>query len=254
MSEELGINEDAADETVHGDYDHHEAQSNDDHNDDGHGHNDYANDPVQSDNDHHDDGHGHDDYADDTDANDPAPKASNDPSWKHAMDEEMKAIESNNTWSLVTRPLNHTPIGLKWVYTLKKDTKGAVVEYKATLVAKDYVQRQGVDHEEVFAPAAQLEIVRLLQAMAAQEDWKVHHMDAYSTLLNGDLTEEVYVEQPLVYEKKDEEEKVYKLKKALYGLKQVPRAWNSKLDQSLVSLGCNGYPPSTRSIRSPTKI
>ena len=93
----------------------------------------------------------------------------------------------------------------------------------------------------MFAPAAQLEIVRLLLALAAHEDWKVHHMDVKSAFLNGDLTEEVYVEQPLGYEKKDEEEKVYKLKKALYGLKQAPRAWKSRLDQSLVSLGFTVY-------------
>ena len=65
-------------------------------------------------------------------------------------------------------------------------------------------------------------------------------MDVKSTLLIGYLTKEVYVEQPLGYEKKGKEEKVYKLKKALYGLKHAPRAWNSKLDRSLVSLGFKG--------------
>ncbi|KAM0925571.1 hypothetical protein ACQ4PT_004106 [Festuca glaucescens] len=169
-------------------------------------------------------------------------EASKVPSWKHAMDEELKAIESNGTWTLVTQPPNHKPIGLKWVYKLKKDTQGAVVKHKARLVAKGYVQRQGVDYEEVFAPVARLETVRLLLALAAQEDWKVHHMDVKSTFLNSDLTEEVYVEQPIGYEKKGEEEKVYKLKKALYGLKQAPRAWNSKLDQCLVSLGFKRCP------------
>jgi hypothetical protein len=138
-------------------------------------------------------------------------EASKDPSWKHAMDEELKAIESNGTWTLVTRRPNHKPIGLKWVYKLKKDTKGAIVKYKARLIAKGYVQRQRVDYEEVFAPVARLETVRLLLALAAQEEWKVHHMDVKSAFLNGDLTEEVYVEQPIVYEKKGEEEKVYKL-------------------------------------------
>jgi hypothetical protein len=169
-------------------------------------------------------------------------EASKVPSWKHAMDEELKAIESNGTWTLVTQPPNHKPIGLKWVYKLKKDTQGAVVKHKARLVAKGYVQRQGVDYEEVFAPVARLETVRLLLALAAQGDWKVHHMDVKSAFLNGDLTEEVYVEQPIGYEKKGEEEKVYKLKKALYGLKQAPRAWNSKLDQCLVSLGFKRCP------------
>ena len=79
-------------------------------------------------------------------------------------------------------------------------------------------------------------MVRVLLALAAQEDWKVHHMDVKSAFLNGDLTEKMYVEQPLGYEKKREGGKVYKRKKVLYGLKQAPRAWNSKLDRSLVTL------------------
>ena len=60
-------------------------------------------------------------------------------------------------------------IGLKWVYKLNKDTKGAIVKYKARLVAKGYVQRQGVDYEEI-APVARIETMRVLLALAAQED------------------------------------------------------------------------------------
>lgn len=153
----------------------------------------------------------------------------------HAMDEEMKATESNGMWTLITRPLNQKAIGLKWVYKLK-DTKGAIVKHKARLVAKGYVQHQGVDYEEVFAPVARIETVRVLLALAAQEDWKVHHMDVKSAFLNGDLKEEVYVKEPLSYESK-EEGKVYKLKKALHRLKQAPRIWNSMLDRSLVLHG-----------------
>ena len=103
------------------------------------------------------------------------------------MDEEMKAIESNGTWTLVTRPPNQKAIGLMWVYKLKKDTKGAIVKYKARLVVKGYVQRQGVDYEEIFAPVARIETMRVLLALAAQEDWKVYHMDVKSAFLNGDL-------------------------------------------------------------------
>ena len=88
------------------------------------------------------------------------------------------------------QPPNQKAIGLKWVYKLKKDTKGAIVKYKARLVAKGYIQRQGVDYEEVFAPVARTEMVRVLLALAAQEDWKVHHMDVKSTFRNGDLKEE----------------------------------------------------------------
>jgi hypothetical protein len=64
-------------------------------------------------------------------------------------------------------------------------------------VAKGYSQRQGVDYDEVFAPVARMETVRLLLALAAHCSWAVHHMDVKSAFLNGDLQEEVYVRQPL---------------------------------------------------------
>ena len=141
-----------------------------------------------------------------------------------------------------TLPPGQKPIGLKWVYKLKKDSAGRVVKYKARLVAKGYVQRPGIDFEEVFAPVARLETVRLLIALAAQEKWELHHMDVKSAFLNGDLFEEVYVTQPPGYEKKGDEDKVPKLSKPLYGLRQAPRAWNSKLDQTLVSMGFEKCP------------
>jgi hypothetical protein len=79
------------------------------------------------------------------------------------------------------------------VYKIKKDVEGNLVKHKARLVAKGYVQEQGVDFEEVFAPVARMESVRLLMALAAQESWKLHHIDVKSTFLNGELEEEVYV-------------------------------------------------------------
>jgi hypothetical protein len=164
------------------------------------------------------------------------------PSWRRAMEEELSSINDNKTWTLTTLPAGHKAIGLKWVYKLNKDSKGEVLKHKARLVAKGYVQRRGIDFEEVFAPVARLETVRLLIAIAAQEGWQVHHMDVKSAFLNGDLVEEVYVAQAPGFEKKGEEHKVLKLHKALYGLRQAPRAWNSKLDKSLVALGFEKCP------------
>jgi hypothetical protein len=68
-----------------------------------------------------------------------------------------------------------------------------VVRYKAHIVAKGYVQQAGIDYDEVFAPVARIESVRLLLALAAHKGWEVHHMDAKSAFLNGDLQEEKYV-------------------------------------------------------------
>uniref|UniRef100_A0ACD5WTY3 Uncharacterized protein n=1 Tax=Avena sativa TaxID=4498 RepID=A0ACD5WTY3_AVESA len=157
--------------------------------------------------------------------------------WRRATQEELTSIEGNNTWSLTDLPAGHRLIGLKWVYKIKRDADGSVAKHKARLVAKGYVQREGVDFDEVFAPVARLDSVRLLIAIAAKLDWKLHHLDVKSAFLNGELAEEVYVAQPPGFAKVGEEHKVLRLHKALYGLRQAPRAWNTKLDTTLRSLG-----------------
>ena len=80
------------------------------------------------------------------------------------------------------------------------------------------MQKPGIDFDEVFAPVARLESVRLLLALAAHEGWPIHHMDVKSAFLNGELKEEVYVEQPPGFVVDDHRRKVLKLHKALYGL------------------------------------
>lgn len=89
------------------------------------------------------------------------------PEWQHAMQEEMDAVIANGTWSLTELPAGHRAIGLKWVYKVKRDQRGAIIRHKAPLVAKGYVQRHGVDFEEVFTPVARLESIRLMLAIAA---------------------------------------------------------------------------------------
>ena len=103
-------------------------------------------------------------------------------------------------------------------------------------MAKGYIQRHGIDYEEVFAPVARIETIRLLLALAASNGWQVHHLDVKTAFLHGDLKEEVYVAQPEGYTIKGKEDKVYKLNKALYGLKQAPRDWNEKLNNVLGQL------------------
>lgn len=159
------------------------------------------------------------------------------PVWKAAMDQEIDAIEKNQTWQLVDLPTGHKPIDLKWVFKQKTDQNGKVAKHKARLVAKGYVQRHGIDYDEVFAPVTRLETVRLLLALAAKHAWEVHHLDVKSAFLNGILQEEVYVSQPKGYVKQGFENKVYKLFKALYGLRQAPWAWYSRLSQYLLKLG-----------------
>jgi hypothetical protein len=94
-----------------------------------------------------------------------------------------------------------------------------VLKHKARLVAKGYIQRPGIDFDEVFAPAAWLDSVRLLLAVAMQKKWEVHHMDMKMAFLNGELGEEVYVAQPPGFINAGESSKVLRLHKALYGLR-----------------------------------
>ena len=158
------------------------------------------------------------------------------------MEIKYDALMKNKTWHLVPPRLGRNIIDCKWVYKVKRDPDGKILKYKARLVAKGHAQREGVDFEEVFAPVARMEIVCLFIALAAHNNWEVHHMDVKTAFLNGELVEEVYVAQPPGYIVAEMEDQVLKLKKALYVLCQAPRAWYAKLDESLCSLGFRRIP------------
>lgn len=129
-----------------------------------------------------------------------------------------------------------------WVFKTKKNSLGEVEKHKARLVVKGYKQKQGIDYDEVFAPVARFDTIRLLLAVAAQKRWKLFQMDVKSAFLNGYLEEEVYVHQPPGFVAKGEEIKVCKLRKALYGLKQAPRAWNARIDAYFTQVGFTKCP------------
>ena len=84
---------------------------------------------------------------------------------------------------------------------------------------------------------AREESIWIIIVMAAQFKWKLHHLDVKLAFLNGYIEEDIYVDQPQGFIKEGKENYVFKLRKALYGLKQAPRAWNSKLDETLKSMG-----------------
>jgi hypothetical protein len=157
------------------------------------------------------------------------------------MKAEMDAVEKNRTWEFADLPRGHRAITLKWVFKLKRDEVGAIIKHKARLVARGFLQREGINFNDAFAPVARMESVRLL-ALAAQEGWRVYHMDVKSAFLNDDLKEAFYVHQPPGFAIPDKEGKVMRLRKALYGLRQAPRAWNAKLDSTLRRMGFEQSP------------
>nr|GEV30066.1 hypothetical protein [Tanacetum cinerariifolium] len=109
----------------------------------------------------------------------------------------------------------------------KKDEKGIVVSNKARLVAQGHTQEEGIDSEEVFAPVARIEAIRLFLAYASFMGFMVYQMDVKSAFMYKNIEEEVYVCQPPRFEDPDHPDKVYKVVKALYGLHQAPRACKS---------------------------
>ena len=148
--------------------------------------------------------------------------------WKAAVDAEYKSLMDNETWELVELPPNRKAIGSKWVFKAKYGEDGSIEKFDARLVAKGFAQKYGVDYEETFSPVVNFSSIRTILAMAVQKGWHVHQMDVITAFLNGDLNEEIYMQQPDGYKKTGDEELVCRLRKSLYGLKQSPRCWNTK--------------------------
>ena len=155
--------------------------------------------------------------------------------WSSAMQSEYNSLLKHGTWDLVDRPTDRKIIKNKWVYKIKRNTNGEIVKYKARLVAKGFTQVQGVDYGETFSPVARLSSVRIMLAFAVQLNVQLDHLDVETAFLNGDLDEEIYMEQPEGFQI-DGKNKVCRLKKSLYGLKQAPRQWNLKVSEALNKL------------------
>nr|GEU36064.1 hypothetical protein [Tanacetum cinerariifolium] len=119
----------------------------------------------------------------------------------------------------------------------KKDKRGIVVRNKARLVAQGHTEEEGIDYEEVFAPVARIEAIRLFLAYASFMGFMVYQIDVKSTFLYRTIEEEVYVCQPLGFDDPGHPDKVYKVVKALYGLHQAPRAWYETLATYLLENG-----------------
>nr|GEX07573.1 retrovirus-related Pol polyprotein from transposon TNT 1-94 [Tanacetum cinerariifolium] len=137
-------------------------------------------------------------------------------------------------WELVPQPDCVMIIALKWIYKVKLDEYGDVLNNKAQLVAMGYRQEEGIDFDESFAPVARIEAIHIFIANVASKNITIYQMDVKTTFLNGELKEEVYVSQPEGIVDPDHLTHVYRLKKALYGLKQAPRAWYDTLSRFLL--------------------
>nr|GEV81060.1 putative ribonuclease H-like domain-containing protein [Tanacetum cinerariifolium] len=124
-------------------------------------------------------------------------------------------------------------IRTKWVYRNKKDEKGLVVRNKARLVAHGHRQEEGIDYDDVFAPVARIEAIRIFLAFASYMGFIVYQIDVKSAFMYGTINKEVYVSQPPGFVDPKFPTKIYNVVKALYDLHQAPKAWYATLSTSL---------------------
>lgn len=176
--------------------------------------------------------------------------------WHEAMQEEIDALHSNNTWTLVPRPLDANVIGSKWVFRTKLKEDGNIDRFKARLVAKGYTQIHGLDFGETFSPVVKAPTIRVILSLAVHFKWPLKQLDIKNAFLHGTLNERVYMEQPPGFEHPHLKNHVCQLHKSLYGLKQAPRAWFEKLSTCLFSLGfiCSKADPSLFILRHDTNF
>ncbi|GKE05251.1 putative ribonuclease H-like domain-containing protein [Tanacetum coccineum] len=164
-------------------------------------------------------------------------QALKDPSWVEAMQNELLQFKLLKVWTLVDLLKGKWAISTKWVFRNKKDERGIVVKNKSRLVAQGHTQEEGIDYDEVFAPVARIEAIRLFMAYASFKYFVVYQMDVKSAFLYGKIEEEVYVCQPPGFEDPHFPDKVYKVEKTLYRLHLAPRAWYETLSTYLLENG-----------------
>ena len=129
------------------------------------------------------------------------------------------------------------PIGCKWIFKRRLRPDGTIEKYKARLVAKGFTQKEGEDFFDTYSPVARMTTIRVLIALAASYKFLIHQMDVKTAFLNGELDEEIYMQQPDGFVATGQENIVCRLKKSLYGLKKVPKQWHEKFDKTLTSAG-----------------
>ena len=157
--------------------------------------------------------------------------------WKLSMDEEIKALQDNNTFSVVELPNGRTLVGDRWVYAIKSGPDGGDV-FKTRYVAKGYSQVYGSDYFDTFSPTAKMTSVRILMQYAVEKEFVIHQLDVKTAYLNAPIDCECFMTQPEGYIQPGNEHFVCKLNKSLYGLKQSSRNWNCMLNEFLVNFDC----------------
>ena len=150
-------------------------------------------------------------------------------------------MSTNKVWDLVEIPEGTKKVSCKWVYKTKYTSKGKIERFKARLMAKGFTQREGINYTETFSHVSKKDSFRIVMALVAHFDLKLHQMDVKTAFLNGDLHESVYMAQPEGFVMEGKEQLGFKLKKSIYGLKQASKQCYLKFDEVIKKSGSVEY-------------
>ncbi|KAL0322768.1 UNVERIFIED_CONTAM: Retrovirus-related Pol polyprotein from transposon TNT 1-94 [Sesamum angustifolium] len=152
--------------------------------------------------------------------------------WKEAIKNELDSILENHTWDLVDLPRGSKPIKCKWVFKKKIRPDGSIDKFKARLVVVGYTQRKGIDYFDTYSPVTKIATIRTLIALSAIYGL-IHQMDVKTAFLNGDLNEEIYMEQPEGFAFPGQEGKVCQEAEWLRNLVGDMPMWGSSVPVSI---------------------
>lgn len=170
--------------------------------------------------------------------------------WREAIEEELQNLENHQTWVYDKLPPSRKAIGSKWVFKVKYNPDGSVARFKARLVAQVFLQVQGIDFVETFAPTVRRESLRIYLAICLSLNLFIHQVDivgAYLESLLNDNEFPIFIKLPPgMHELRQIQEGLLcRLMRSLYGLKQSGRLWNQNVIAFYKSIGfiqLNGDP------------
>ena len=160
--------------------------------------------------------------------------------WQKAMIAEVKGILKQKTWVPISRtsmPKGKIILPGIWAFKLKRLPDGSPLKFKARYCVRGDKQIAGVDYFETYAPVVQWSTIRLVLTMVLSHGWVTRQVDYTNAFTQADLQEEVYIESPKGFERKDKKDMVLKLLKSLYGLRQAPKSFFDKLSSGLCERG-----------------